>query len=221
MVALQMHSSVLGPSKVPCSLTMLLLLQVCNALNQPVRTADFACTRCTASAGKPDGINLSEKALHWCDAATPATVAIITNGIASNTSTVTPTTKGWFAAVAMATLAQYGAVNTSCYGNATGTQYPVSELGNMNGSCAGVLAGCGRLKGFRYIDLTPKRDPVGFADVLEHIRKHHAVAARLQVRQESVGIKCRCIGLPQYHVSVLICCVEWLRVLQVLQGLAL
>jgi hypothetical protein len=56
----------------------------------------------------------------------------------------------------MATLAQFGAANTSCYGDATGTQYPMSELGNMNGSCEGVLSGCGRLKGFRYIDLTPK-----------------------------------------------------------------
>jgi hypothetical protein len=135
-----------------------------------------------ASVGKPDGINLSEKALHWCDAASPATVATI-NGTASNASWITPTKKGWYADTAMATLAQYGVANTSCYGDAIGVQYPISELGNMSGSCASVLTGCGRLKGFSYIDITPKRDPAAYAAVLEHIRKHHAVAARLQVRQ--------------------------------------
>jgi hypothetical protein len=137
------------------------------------------------AAGKPDGINFSEKAMHWCDAATPATSEINTNGSFSNVSQITPTAGGWYAAVAMATLAQYGAANTSCYGDAVGTQYPITELGNMQGSCAGVLASCGRLKGFRYIDLTPRTDPSRFTTVLEHIQKHHAVAARLQVRLAS------------------------------------
>jgi hypothetical protein len=145
------------------------------------------------SAGKPDGINFSEKALHWCDAAAPATSVISVNGSFSNVSSVTPTADGWYAAVAMATLAQYGAVNTSCYGDSIGTQYPVTELGNMNGSCAGVLAGCSRLKGFRYIDLTPRSDPSRFTAVLEHIRKHHAVAARLQVRSRGIMLHDVCM----------------------------
>lgn len=136
------------------------------------------------SAGKPDGINLSEKALHWCDAAQPATPEAAANSSANNASAVTPTANGWHSAVAMATLAQYGAANASCYGDAVGAQYPIAELGNLQGSCEGALAGCSRLKGFRYIDLTPKTDPSRYTAVLEHIQKHHAVAARLQVTEE-------------------------------------
>lgn len=132
------------------------------------------------NTGNTTGINFSEKALHWCDAARPAVAELMLNGVLTNTSS-SPTIDGWYGPTAMATLSLYGAVNSSCYGDAVGVQSPLTQLGVMGGTCSSVLASCSRLKGFRYVDLTPQSNLTGFTPVLEHLQTHHAVAARLQV----------------------------------------
>lgn len=121
--------------------------------------------------------NLSEKALHWCDAA--KTVGPIT---AADGRVDAPTNGGWHTENAFDTLAAQGAVAAGCFGEQPGVMYSSDLVGTLGGQCmlkTGLLK-CSRTKAFAKKSWTPATA----ADIIEiqnHIMENRAVATYLNV----------------------------------------